>query len=112
MTTVTFHSAEGRIDGFVVEGHSGFDQEGRDIVCAAVSAVVSLVECTVNDVLGLEAPVKVRERKARISLKLPNGLNGENEHTCQSLLAGMLVYLRALGEQYPEHLAVLMDGDD
>jgi len=112
MTTVTFHETEERLDGFTVEGHSGFDEEGRDIVCAAVSAVVNLVECTVNDVLGLEAPVKVREQKAFISLKLPGGLSGENEHACQSLLAGLLVYLRALGEQYPEHLAVLMDGDD
>ena len=24
MTTVTFHSAGGRIDGFAVEGHSGY----------------------------------------------------------------------------------------
>ena len=40
MTTVTFHSADGRLDGFVVEGHSGYAQAGADIVCAAVSAAV------------------------------------------------------------------------
>ena len=40
MTTVTFHSAEGRLDGFVVEGHSGYAEAGSDIVCAAISAAV------------------------------------------------------------------------
>ena len=44
MTTVTFHSAQGRIDGFVVEGHSGYAEEGADIVCAAVSAAVGLTD--------------------------------------------------------------------
>jgi hypothetical protein len=112
MTTITFHSAQGRMDGFVVEGHSGYAEEGSDIVCAAISAVVGLTECTVNDVLGLEASVKVRQRDARIALKLPGGLGEQNEHTCQDLLAGLLVYLQNLSEEYPENLVVRMDDDD
>lgn len=110
MTTVTFHSSSERIDGFVVEGHSGYAEAGADIVCAAVSAAVGLTECTINEVLGLGAPVKVREETARISLKLPAGLSEENEHTCQDLLTGMMVYLQAMAEQYPEYLIVLLEG--
>ena len=112
MTTVTFHSGSERIDGFVVEGHSGYAEAGADIVCAAVSAAVGLTECTINEVLGLGAPVKAREETARVSLKLPGGLSGENEYTCQNLLMGMMVYLQAMAEQYPEYLVVLMDDDD
>ncbi len=112
MTTVTFHSAAGRLDGVRAEGHSGYDEEGRDIVCAAVSAVVSLCECVVNDVLGLEAPVKVRKREASVSLRLPGGLSVQNERTCQDLLAGMAVYLQSLAGQYPKNLAVYLEDDD
>ena len=112
MTTVTFHSADNRIDGFVVEGHSGYAEAGTDIVCAAVSAAVGLAECTINEVLGLGAPVKASEKNARISLKLPAKLDGANEHTCQNLLAGLLVYLQAMGEEYPENLTILLDDDD
>ena len=112
MTTVTFHSADGRLDGFVVEGHSGYAQAGADIVCAAVSAAVGLTECTINEVLGLGAPVKAREADARISLKLPAGLSEENEYACQNLLTGMMVYLQAMGEEYPDNLIVLMDDDE
>ena len=112
MTTVTFHSAGGRIDGFVVEGHSGYAEAGADIVCAAVSAAVGLTECTVNEVLGLGAPVKASEADARISLRLPAKLDEANEHTCQNLLAGLMVYLQAMGEEYPENLIVLLNDDD
>jgi len=112
MTTITFHSAQGRLDGFVVEGHSGYAEAGADIVCAAVSAAVGLVECTVNEVLGLEASVKIWEKDARIALKLPGGLGEVNEHTCQNLLAGLMVYLQNLSEEYPENLIVCLDDDD
>ena len=74
MTTVSFHMEGNRIVGFTVKGHSGYAEAGSDIVCAAVTSAVRLVECAVNDVLGLEASVKVKERDASISLRLPGGL--------------------------------------
>ena len=112
MTTVTFHSANNRIDGFVVEGHSGYAEAGSDIVCAAISSVVGMTECTINDVLGLAATVKVREDDGFVSLKLPGGLGQANERTCRDLLTGMMVYLQALSEEYPENLIVRLDDDD
>lgn len=112
MTTVTFHSADSRLDGFVVEGHSGYGSEGSDIVCAAISAAVGLTECTINEVMGLGAPVKARKKDARISLKLPPALNEASDSLCQTLLTGLLVYLQAMGEEYPDNLIVLLDDDD
>ena len=112
MTTVTFHSANSRIDGFVVEGHSGYAEEGSDIVCAAISAAVGLTECTINEVMGLGAPVRAREESARISLKLPPALNEAGDHLCQALLTGLMVYLQTMGEEYPDNLTVLLDDDD
>lgn len=61
MTTVTFLTEGKRIIGFDAKGHSGYSEEGSDIVCAAVTSAVRLVESTVNDVLGLAASVKVHE---------------------------------------------------
>ena len=112
MTTVTFHSAGGRLDGFAVEGHSGYAEEGSDIVCAAISAAVGLTECTVNEVMGLGAPVKAQENSARFSLRLPPALNENSDDLCQALLTGLMVYLRSLGEEYPDNLTVLLDDED
>ena len=110
MTTVTFNSEGNRITGFSVEGHSGFASEGEDILCAAITSAVRLTECAVNDVLGLEASVKVREKDASISLKLPGGLGQTNESTCQTLLAALMVYFTELAEEYPDHL-IVFDND-
>ena len=107
MTTVTFHTEGSRISGFSVKGHSGYAPAGEDIVCAAVTSAVRLVECTVNDVMGLRAAVKVSEKAASISLRLPGGLSAAAEDTCQSLLTGLMVYLTQLHDEYPDHIEVL-----
>ena len=107
MTTVTFYMEGERIVGFTVQGHSGYADEGSDIICAAVTSAVRLTECAVNDVLGLEAAVKVRDKDASITLKLPSTLGQTNESTCQTLLAALMVHCVQLAEEYPENISVM-----
>ena len=107
MTTVTFLIEERRIVGFDAAGHSGYGTEGDDIVCAAVTSAVRLVESTVNDVMGLCASVKVNDSTASISFRLPGGLGQTAESTCQNLLTGLMVYLAELHDEYPEYIEVM-----
>ena len=109
MTTVVFRMEDDRITGFEAKGHSGYAEAGEDIVCAAVTSAVRLVEATVNDVLGLAASVKVREQDASISLRLPGGLAEVTESTCQSLMTGLMVYFAQLHDEYPDNIEVLED---
>ena len=44
MTRVEFFNQNGRINGFCCAGHSGYAEEGSDIVCAAVSTAVKFAE--------------------------------------------------------------------
>lgn len=107
MTTVTFLTEDARIIGFDVQGHSRWGESGEDIVCAAITSAVRLVEATVNDVMGLCAAVKVREADASISLRLPGGLANTAESTCQNLLTGLMVYLAQLHDEYPDNIEVM-----
>ena len=107
MTTVSFLMEQSRIVGFDVQGHSGWGREGEDIVCAAVTSAVRLVEATVNDVMGLCASVKVDQQTAAISFRLPGGLAPTAESTCQNLMTGLMVYLAQLHDEYPENIEVM-----
>ena len=107
MTTVTFYSEGSRLTGLEMKGHSGYAPQGEDIVCAALTSAVRLTECAINDVLGLEAPVKVRERDASITIKLPRKLEGEADGVCQTLLTALMVYFVQLQEEYPQHIIVM-----
>ena len=94
-----------RVVGFTAQGHSGYAEAGSDIVCAAVTSTIRMTECAVNDVLGLEASVKVREDS--VSLRLPGGLSQSSESTCQTLLTALMLYLTELHEEYPQHILVV-----
>ncbi len=107
MTSVTFRTEGGRITGFEARGHSGWAEAGEDLLCASVTAAVTLVEATVNDVLGLAAAVRVDEKKALVSLRLPGGLGPAAESACQALLTGLMLYFTMLHDEYPENIEVL-----
>ena len=94
-----------RITGFSVSGHSGYAESGSDIVCAAISAVVSMAEATINDVCGAKAKVRVKDEQARITLTLP--ATCEEEEAIQTVLAGMMLYLCSLRDEYPDYIEVL-----
>ena len=94
-----------RITGFSVSGHSGYAEAGSDIVCAAVSAIVTMAEATINDVCGAKAKVRVKEDGARVTLTLPASC--DEEESIQAVLAGMLLYLCSLRGEYPDHIEVL-----
>ena len=107
MTSVTFLTEEARIIGFDATGHSGYADAGEDIVCAAITSAVRLVDATVNEVMGLCASVKVDEENGAIAFRLPGGLSQTAESTCQSLLTGLMVYLAELHDEYPENIEVM-----
>ena len=105
MTKCEFFTQDDRITGFSVSGHSGYAEAGQDIVCAAISAVVTMAEATINDVCGAKAKVRVKEEDARITLTLPTSC--DEEDAVQAVLSGMMVTLISLREEYEDYIEVL-----
>ena len=106
MTRVEFFNPEDRIEGFCCSGHSGYAEEGSDIVCASVSAAVNLVITTIIDIMGVKAKTKVNEEEARITLKLPVSCE-EHEDAVQDLLAGLMLTLCGIRDDYPNYIEVM-----
>ena len=105
MTRCEFFTENERITGFSVSGHSGYAEAGSDIVCAAISAVVTMAEATINEVCGAKAKVRVKEEDARVTLTLPASC--DEEESIQAVLAGMLLTLCSLRDDYPDYIEVL-----
>ena len=105
MTRCEFFVENDRINGFSVSGHSGYAEAGSDIVCAAISAVVTMAEATINDVCGAKAKVRVKDEQARITLTLP--VSCDEEETVQAVLAGMMITLAGMRDDYPDYIEVL-----
>ena len=105
MTRCEFFTADDRITGFAISGHSGYGEAGSDIVCAAISAVVTMAEATINEVCGAKAKVRVKDEQARVTLMLPAVC--DEEDTVQAVLAGMMLTLCSMRDDYPDYIEVL-----
>ena len=106
MTRCEFFTENERITGFSVSGHSGYSEAGSDIVCAAISAAVAMAEATINDVCGAKAKVRIKEGDDnRVTLMLP--VSCDEEDSVQAVLAGMMIYLCSLRDEYPDYIEVL-----
>lgn len=53
MITVSIYRTNDEISGFIVEGHSGYAEEGMDIVCASVSILSYTALNSINLVAGI-----------------------------------------------------------
>ncbi len=103
MIKVNFLSeGSGRLEAVDVLGHSGYAEEGSDIVCAAVSSAVMLTHALLYDVKKIPVETVVEDEGAHIRIVLPEKeiANGE-----EALLA-LKMHLRELEEDYPEFIKV------
>ena len=105
MTRCEFFMDGDRITGFSVSGHSGYAEAGADIVCAAISTAVTMAEAIINEVCGAKAKVRVKDADARITLTLPASC--DEEDTVQAVLAGMMLTLCNMRDDYPDYIEVL-----
>ena len=99
MTTVKLFKENGRICGFSVADHSGYDEEGEDIVCAAVSSAVQLTANGITEIAGADADVSVNEKTAEITLRTDPSNEG-----AQLLLAAFALHMEILSEDYSENI--------
>ncbi len=100
MTTVTFNCSGNLICGFTVSGHSGYAEEGSDIVCSAVSSAVIMTVNTITEILHINADVTENDGFLKLSL------SKEEAKNCEIILNGLKLHLTALSEQYKKYIKV------
>lgn len=86
--------------GFNISGHSGFAEEGSDIVCAAVSSAAYMTANTVTDVI--KATPKLRVSDGQMYLKL----DYSDAHKCSAVMQGFVLHMLSLQEQYKQYITV------
>lgn len=87
-----------------MSGHSGYAEAGKDIVCAAVSAIVQTAVLGLTDVVGLEVEYEQRPGKARCNLS--EALSQDLREKANVILETMLCGLKSIEEGYGTYIKV------
>jgi len=105
MTKATFYFDGNVPYGFLISGHSGFAENGEDIVCASVSSASYMVANTITEILKVNAKIDVDETNGKMKLIV----NKEQRHITKDILLGLKLHLDNLAEEYPKFLKTLTE---
>ena len=87
--------------GFSISGHSGYAEEGLDIVCAAVSSAAYMTANTITEILNI-TPEELSVSDGNMCLKLDE----LSAHKCSDIMQGFVLHLSSLAEQYKQYITV------
>jgi uncharacterized protein YsxB (DUF464 family) len=102
MTEVVFKKENGIIVSGRVSGHSGYAEEGSDIVCASVSSVLWCILSGLESFLGDK--IKVCQEDADVSFEI-KGLTESEIEKADLLLSSMDNFFTELSKQYSQFIS-------
>ena len=70
MTKITFYKWDNTFYGFKETGHTGWDEAGKDVLCAALSAMTMLIINTIEVSYASDVKYTIDEATTDISLSL------------------------------------------
>ena len=111
MTKVQFYRKDGAFYGFQETGHTGFGEEGDDILCSALSAMTMLLLNTLELAYHADFDYDIDDREAIItvtckSARPENKADARVQYAASGLFEGYYYQLLDLTEEYYEFLAV------
>ena len=106
MISAVLFQRDGELTGFRTSGHSGYAEEGSDIVCAAVSVLATTCVNAMETLLGIRAEVTENE-SGLLAFDLPP-LGEEKRRGAQLLMGALAQGLRDVSEAYPQYVRLQM----
>jgi len=111
MTKITFFKRDGIYYGFEETGHSGFADEGNDIICAAISAMTMLVVNAIEVSYASNVDYTIDEETTNIKVvalsALPDHEDDEKKrYAISGLIEAYFLQLNDMLEDYYEFLDV------
>jgi uncharacterized protein YsxB (DUF464 family) len=111
MIKVVFYKCGNEYYGFRETGHAEFDDEGKGIVCSAVSAMSMLVINTIEVSYGVDIDVDIDEKTADLKVIVKEALKKYSKdetkrYAISGLLEGYFIQLNDMLEEYYDYMDV------
>ena len=111
MTKLVFYRSGGVFYGFKEQGHTGYGEEGDDVLCAALSAMTMLIINTIEVAYASDVDYDVNEGATRIVVRskaaLPEFEEDERKrYAVSGLFLSYFYQLNDMIEEYYDYLDV------
>lgn len=95
--------ASGRIDSFEMSGHADYAEHGKDLVCAAASAVSFGAVNAILTLTGTTPTIQQGEDGGYLKVVLPET---EDDHDQQVIVRAMIVSMQTIEQDYAQFIKI------
>ena len=106
MIKVIIKNKDDLISGVKINGHSGYEKHGKDIVCAAISSISQTAVMGIIQVLKIDLQYNIDEKTAYLEFDLPKNLNYEKLEKANIILKTMKIGILNIAQSYPKNIKV------
>lgn len=95
--------ASGRINSFEMSGHADYEEHGKDLVCAAASAVSFGAVNAIITLTGITPAIQQGEDGGYLKVVLPET---EYDHDQQVIMRAMIVSMQTIEQDYAQFIKI------
>ncbi|HAE61089.1 MAG TPA: ribosomal-processing cysteine protease Prp [Eubacteriaceae bacterium] len=106
MITCNFQREDGMIKSLVVNGHSGYEDIGKDIVCAAVSTLTISAINGLLEYVKLDFYYKVNE-DGFLEFRIPEIYDDKQFTKAKAILETLYLGLKSIEKEYESYVKVV-----
>ncbi|MBE6693502.1 MAG: ribosomal-processing cysteine protease Prp [Ruminococcaceae bacterium] len=111
MTRITFFRSDGIFYGFEEKGHTGYGEEGGDVLCAAISAMSMFLINTVEVAYASRIEYEIDDNTTTVRVKCKSALPEFEEddfkrYAVSGIFLGYYQQLTDMLEEYGDYLDV------
>ena len=105
ITVKVTRNVKNEIISFSLNGHAGYDVQGKDIVCAAVSAVTNMALIGLGEKLKLNLKFE-KSDGGYLKVGLPEDINKDDMMVAQFLLESLVTEYLDIESNYGKYILV------
>ncbi|WP_124727096.1 ribosomal-processing cysteine protease Prp [Staphylospora marina] len=95
----------GRLTRVLITGHADFDEHGRDILCAAVSGLSIGLVNAIETMFGVRVHAD-DDAPGKLDCRLSPSVDPEKAEKIRLIMEAMVVALRNMADEYPDHVTI------
>lgn len=109
MITISFRKNKDEYLSYEVDGHAGYDEIGKDIVCAGVSAVAYMGINALAEVAGISELIYEVGDDGYAYCELPGDLTRIQKEKSQTILETVFVGFHGIELTYSEYIKIRIE---
>jgi len=98
---------EGFIWQFIIQGHAGYEEIGKDIVCSAVTVTILNASNAIEEIAGISTDLTTKAKDGYALISVPEDVDRSKKHDISVIMRTTLIGFKSIALKYNKFVSVI-----